>query len=291
MTPLALSLVLLSACSHSIWNFLLKGSTNREVFTWWMLISVSILLIPLGVILFLQEPFTTIGLLFILGTVILHILYYILLARGYTKADLSLVYPIARGMAPILVPILGIFVLNERVSSIGLIGILIIILGIGIVYWWGRIKEIIREPLKFLREPGLRYAVGTGIIIAIYSIWDKVGVSHINPVMYMYSMTLGTAISMFPIILRLHGMPSIQAEWNLNKVRILGAGAFDFLSYVLILTALTFSPISYIAPAREIGIVLVVLLGSLLLKEPFGKGRILGSLMIVLGVALVALAN
>ena len=291
MTPLALSLVLLSACSHSIWNFLLKGSTNREVFTWWMLTSISILLIPLGVILFLQETFTTIGLLFILGTVILHILYYILLARGYTNADLSLVYPIARGMAPILVPILGIFVLNERVSSIGLIGILIIILGIGIVYWWGRIKEIIREPLQFLREPGLRYAIGTGIIIAIYSIWDKVGVSHINPVMYMYSMTLGTAISMFPIILRLHGMAAIQAEWNLNKVRILGAGAFDFLSYVLILTALTFSPISYIAPAREIGIVLAVLLGSLLLKEPFGKGRILGSLMIVLGVALVALAN
>ena len=291
MTPLALSLVLLSACSHSIWNFLLKGSTNREVFTWWMLISISILLIPLGVILFLREPFTTIGLLFIFGTVILHILYYILLARGYASADLSLVYPIARGMAPILVPILGIFVLNERVSSIGLIGILIIILGIGIVYWWGRIKEIIREPLQFLREPGLRYAVGTGIIIAIYSIWDKVGVSHINPVMYMYSMTLGTAISMFPIILRLHGMPSIQAEWNLNKARILGAGAFDFLSYVLILTALTFSPISYIAPAREIGIVLAVLLGSLLLKEPFGKGRILGSLMIILGVSLVALAN
>ena len=109
--------------------------------------------------------------------------------------------------------------------------------------------------------------------------------------MYMYSITLGTAISMFPIILRLHGMPSIQAEWNLNKVRILGAGAFDFLSYVLILTALTFSPISYIAPAREIGIVLAVLLGSLLLKEPFGKGRILGSLMIVLCVALVSLAN
>ena len=291
MTPLALSLVLLSACSHSIWNFLLKGSTNREVFTWWMLISISVLLIPLGIIMFLQEPFTPTGLLFILGTVILHILYYILLARGYTKADLSLVYPIARGIAPILVPILGIFILNERVSSIGLIGISIIILGIGIVYWWGRIKKIINEPLQFLREPGLRYAVGTGIIIAIYSIWDKVGVGHINPVMYMYSMTLGTAISMFPIILRLHGWQSIQAEWKLNRVRILGAGTFDFLSYVLILTALTFSPVSYIAPARVIGIVLAVLLGSILLKEPFGEGRILGSLMIVLGVTLVTLAN
>ena len=259
MSSLALSLVLLSACFHSIWNFLLKGSTNREVFTWWMLISISVLLIPLGVIMFLQEPFSLIGLLFILGTITLHILYYILLARGYSKADLSIVYPIARGMSPILVPIMGVFVLDEGVSFIGLIGISIIILGIGFVYWWGRIKEIINNPLQFLREPGLRYAVGTGIIIAIYSIWDKVGVSHMNPVMYMYSMTLGTAISMFPIVLRLHGLQSIQAEWKLNRIRILGAGTFDFLSYVLILTALTFSPISYIAPAREIGIVLGVI--------------------------------
>jgi drug/metabolite transporter (DMT)-like permease len=96
---------------------------------------------------------------------------------------------------------------------------------------------------------------------------------------------------MFPIVLRLHGLQSIQAEWKLNRIRILGAGTFDFLSYVLILTALTFSPISYIAPAREIGIVLGVLLGSILLKEPFGKGRILGSSMIVLGITLVTLAN
>ena len=290
MTGLALILILLAAVLHASWNFLVKRGTNQEVFVWLSQVALSIFMVPVALILLWLYPVGIIGWWFVLGTVILHVLYFLFLGKGYARADLSVVYPIARGMGPALVPLLGVSILGEEISIPAIIGIIAVIIGIYTVYWWGHFRQILKNPLQLIKEPGSRYAVMTGLIIASYSVWDKVGISHVTPFLYMYLMSLGSALGLTPFILRSHSMETVQTEWRHNRGRILIVALLVFLAYGMVLTTLQFSRVSYVAPAREVGIVIGVLLGILVLKEPFGRGRLLGSSLIVLGLVLIALA-
>ena len=120
--------------------------------------------------------------------------------------------------------------------------------------------------------------------------WDKVGVSHVTPFLYMYLMSLGSALGLAPLLIRSHGTAAVRAEWRHNSTSIVAVGMMTFVAYGLVLTAFQFSRVSYISPAREVGIVIGVLLGVLVLKEPFGRGRIIGSGMIATGLVLIAVA-
>jgi uncharacterized membrane protein len=134
----------------------------------------------------------------------------------------------------------------------------------------------------------MRYAVLTGLTIAAYSIVDKEGVGHVQPLLYMYFLSIGTAAMLAPYILLHKGVDSVRTEWRANAVPITIAGLLTFAAYGLVLTAFSLSRVSYVAPAREVGIVISVMLGVFLLKEPFGRGRLLGSGFIVAGLALIA---
>ncbi|SVB14018.1 uncharacterized protein METZ01_LOCUS166872, partial [marine metagenome] len=129
MTALSLLLVLLSALAHSSWNLLLKRAGDPEVFAWCLLIVASVLLAPVGLALLWYNSVGLSGLWFLLATVVLHVFYFNLLARGYSQGDLSLVYPVARGMGPMLVPVLAVIFLNETVEPLAIAGIAAIIGG------------------------------------------------------------------------------------------------------------------------------------------------------------------
>lgn len=288
MTTLALILVLVSAISHAVWNFLLKRCTNKEIFVWGLLVCIALVASPLAVVLLLIDPVEGPGWWFILVTSLLHALYFLFLGRSYTYGDLSSVYPVARGFAPALVPVLGILILGEKVSFIAAIGITSIVSGIATVYWWGKVKLVLQNPVGLLLDPATRFALLTGLVIAIYSVWDKVGVRYVNPFLYMYFMSLCTAFLLSPYILNKYGPRSVYLEWYKSKGSILSSGCLSFVSYGFILTALTISNVSYVAPAREIGIVVGILLGVFILKESFGLARIIGSSKIVLGLILIA---
>ena len=290
MTALSLVLVLLAAVAHASWNLMLKRATDPEVFAWCLLVVATVLLAPLGVALFLFNSVGLPGLWFVLATIVLHVLYFNLLARGYAQGDLSLVYPVARGMGPMLVPVLAVVLLNETIEPLAIAGIAAIIGGIYTISWWGNFHQVLRSPLLFLRSTGMRYAVLTGLTIAAYSIVDKEGVGHIQPLLYMYFLSFGTAVMLAPYILFHKGAAAVRTEWRANAVPITVAGLLTFTAYGLVLTAFSLSRVSYVAPAREVGIVIGVLMGVYLLKEPFGGGRLLGSGFIVGGLALVALS-
>jgi len=290
MTALALALVLLSAFAHASWNLLLKRSADPEVFAWCLLASATVLLAPLGLALILLNAVGFPGLWFALATILLHVLYFILLGRAYAHGDLSLVYPVARGMGPTLVPVLAVIFLGETIKPLAVAGIAAIIAGIYTISWWGNFHQVLRSPLLFLRSAGMRYALLTGLVIATYSIVDKEGVAHIQPVLYMYFLTIGTAVMLAPYILIQKGTAAVREEWRANAVPIIVAGLLTFAAYGLVLTAFSLSRVSYVAPAREVDIVIGVLMGVYLLKEPFGGGRLLGSSFIVVGVALIALS-
>ena len=288
MTALSLSLILVSSLAHSTWNLLLKQSGDKEVFVWCLLTVASLLLVPLGGALLWFNPIDQPGWWFVLATIALHILYFVLLGRGYAVGDLSLVYPIARGFGPMLVPVLAVLILGETVALQAVVGIVAIVVGIYTLSWWGRFRSLARRPLDILRNPDTRYAILTGVTIAGYALVDKKGVGHVQPFLYMYLMTLGSAVGLSPYILRQRGIGAIGREWRTNSRPIVAAGLLTFLAYGLVLTAFSLSRVSYVAPAREVGIVFGVLMGVLLLKEPFGGGRLLGSSFVVIGLLLIA---
>lgn len=290
MTTLALILVLLSAVAHATWNFLTKRATNHEVFIWWVLISISVLLLPLAAILIWRYPISYPGWWFIFGAAVLHALYFVFLGRSYTYADLSLVYPVARGTGAALVPVIGVLLLKEIITTLAIVGIISVVLGIFTVYWWGQFQKVFHDPFRFFREAGARYALLTGLVLTVYSVWDKVGVSYVNPFLYLYFLVLGSALFLTPYVCRFHGTKAIRIEMKRKTGSIIMSGLLMFIAYGLILFALQFSRVSYIAPAREVGIVIGVLFGTLMLGEPFGKGRVLGSCLIVFGLLLISLA-
>jgi len=266
----------------------MKRALNPPAFSSLLLASSGVALAPIGVILlWLDFPDAT-GWWFILGTVLLHVLYFGFLAKSYTSADLSLAYPIARGTGPALVPVAGVLVLNEEVHPMAVSGIVSVVTGIFVIYWGGRLREVISNPLSLIKTSGTRYALLTGLTITAYAIWDKQGVQHVNSFLYMYLMLLGSAVFLVPHAVRTLGLPTLREEWRRNGPWIVAAGMLTFLAYGLVLTALTFSRVSYVAPAREVGIVLAVILGAVFLRESFGRNRVLGAFCIVLGLSLIA---
>ena len=189
-----------------------------------------------------------------------------------------------------LVPIIGVLVLGESVSFIAAIGIVLVVIGIYTIYWWKNAGDIIKHPFTLVKNVGLRYALLTGLIITCYTIWDKHGVAYVHPIVYVYIMFVGVGIILTPYLLRTHGVSEIKAEWALSKKRIVTVGLLIVLSYGLVLSAMRISQVSYVAPAREIGIVVGVILGIVVLKEPFPLRRLLGSSSIVLGIIAIASA-
>jgi multidrug transporter EmrE-like cation transporter len=170
MTTLSLLLILIAALSHSGWNLLLKKSDNKELFVWWFSVSGAVLLAPLGIVLFLRYPIAAPGHWIVLGAIVLQIFYLIFLGRAYARGDLSLVYPIARGTGPMLVPVLAVLTLGERIEWPAILGIVFVVAGIYTISWWGQFRKIVTNPLSYLREGGVSYALLTGFTITTYSL-------------------------------------------------------------------------------------------------------------------------
>ena len=120
-----------------------------------------------------------IGLWFMLATIALNVSYVNLLALSYAEGDLSLVYPVARGMGPMIVPVLAVVVSSETMEPLAIGGIAAIVGGIYTISWWGNFHQVLRRPLLFLSSAAMRYAVLSGLTIATYVIVDKEGVGHV----------------------------------------------------------------------------------------------------------------
>ena len=290
MTALSLLMILVAAFSHAGWNLLLKKSDDKELFVWWFSVAVAVLLAPLGIALFLLFPISAPGHWILLGAISLQCLYLVFLGRAYTRGDMTLVYPIARGTGPMLVPVLAVLTLGESIAWPAIVGILLVVAGIYTVSWWGNFKEILASPIGFLRSNGVLYALLTGFTITVYSLLDKRGVQYVQPFLYMYILVVGVSFGLAPYILRKYSLSQIRGAWSGNIWAIPVAGLLSYLAYAAILTAFSLSPVSYIVPAREISIVVGVVAGVLILKEPFGRGRLVGSCLIVLGLVLISIS-
>jgi drug/metabolite transporter (DMT)-like permease len=127
-------------------------------------------------------------------------------------------------------------------------------------------------------------------VIAVYSAVDKRGVSHVTPFLYMYFVSAAGSLGMFPFVWRAFKRADLAREWRSHRVSIVAGGLLQYAAYGLVLSAFEIARVSYVGPFREIGIVVGVLLGAIVLRERFGRGRVLGAVIVALGAALVALA-
>jgi drug/metabolite transporter (DMT)-like permease len=206
----------------------------------------------------------------------------VLLNQGYRAGDLSLVYPLARGTGPLLSSVAAILFLGERPSAIAVGGALLIIGGV----------VILTTNLSRLRETGARnaviYALVTGLFIAAYTLWDKQAVSHfgIVPLVLDWGANVGRAILLTPFALKYSDQTI--TEWHEHKYEAIAIAVLIPLSYILVLTAMRFTPVSYVAPAREISILIGTAMGARLLAEGDARRRLAAACAMVLGIVALA---
>jgi drug/metabolite transporter (DMT)-like permease len=280
VTAGALALIVVAAFVHAGWNFLNKKASGHATFTWWVAVLSAVLYAPLAAAMIFywqaRVDLTAIG--FMVGSAGLHTAYFVLLNEGYRAGDLSLVYPLARGTGPLLATIAAIVFLGERPSLIALAGGLFII---------GGILLLSGNPKK-LRQIGasraMAFALATGTVIAAYTLWDKQAVSEfaVAPVLLDWGANFGRALLLTPFALRHRDKTRI--EWQVHRREALGVALLVPLSYILVLTAMQFTPVSYVAPAREMSILVGTVMGTHFLAEGDTGRRLLGAAAMVIGV-------
>ena len=288
-TLLALLLVVASAGAHATWNLLLKRAQRQEVFVWWLSAFGVLGALPIAAVLAVWGGFEPVGVWYVVGSALVHICYFLCLGRSLARSDLSLVYPIARGFGPGLAPVLAVFALGETVTAPAWVGIAGIVVGIYIMAWWGQLRQLIADGGLARNTGGVAYALLTGVCIAIYTIVDKRGVGYISPFLYLYLTTCGVAVGMLPYIMRSYGAAAIVQEWRSGAWAVAAGAGLLFLAYGLVLTAMRIADVSYVAPAREVGLLFALLLGAVVLKERVTAGRVIGAALIVTGLALLTL--
>jgi drug/metabolite transporter (DMT)-like permease len=285
VSALALALIVAAAVIHASWNFLAKRAAGDPTFTWLFAVFSAIFYAPVaaGVLLFTDSSIGWVELGFTAGSAVLHTGYFLLLNQGYHSGDLSLVYPLARGTGPLLSSIAAILFLDERPSAVGLLGALLII---------GGVVALSSNP-EGLRRAGARtaiqYALVTGAFIAAYTVWDKQAVSRfaVSPILLDWGTNVGRTLLLTPLALRRWDKVSI--EWQTHRREAVGVALLAPLSYILVLTALTFTPVTYVAPAREISILIGTAMGTRWLAEGDAARRLTGAAAMVMGVIALAI--
>jgi drug/metabolite transporter (DMT)-like permease len=287
MTGVALLLVTVAAVSHACWNLLAKRSGDKLVFLWWTGVAGAVLFLP-AVLWWTPTwqwlPGTGWGIALSAG---IRAAYFGALGSAYARGDLSLVYPLARGVAPVLVPPFAVLLLGERPSPVGWLAIVTVAVGVYVLHLPGLAFGDVLGPLRALRLPHARYAALTGVMTAAYSIVDKWTISRgVPPLLFAYLTIPGAALLFTPLVLRRRA--AAGAEWRAGRREILLVAVLMTGGYLLVLFALRLAPVSYVAPARELGIVFGALLGSFVLAERHRPQRLAGALLIVIGVLLLA---
>lgn len=283
MNAVALALVLTSAFLHASWNYLAKKSQVKLAFLWWCHFIGVLLFFPMFLHFWPQTTIYPLGWACVVSTSVLHSLYFFFLGSAYETGDLSIVYPLARGIGPLLVPLLAVSLIGEELSTLGILGISLVISGIYLLHLPSFSKQTFFWAFRRLGSRASRWALGTGGTIALYSLVDKVGVDHIYPPVYLYLMSVGMWFLLTPYVM-VKKRKWLRTEWESKKGSILAVGFLIPFTYLLVLFAMEMSKVSYVVALRESSILFSLIYGTISLGEEQSRQRILGAFLIFLGV-------
>jgi drug/metabolite transporter (DMT)-like permease len=284
---LVAGLILAGAIAHAAWNLVVKRSAvSGPVFVWLSVVATSVLLLPVAVVVVLLDPPSWPDLLFaVVGAGILHVGYFLTLQAGYRAGDVSVVYPLARGTGPLLAVLLAIPLLGESPTALGLLGAAAVVAGVVVIGLAGG-----RASWATARA-GVLWGLLVGVFIAAYTLWDAraVTVLALSPILLHAGTNVVEAVLLAPVAVRRWSAvwPTIRAHWR----EILVVAVLSPAAYLCILFALQLAPVAVVAPAREISVVLVGLAGWVLFKEPHPVQRLTGAVIVLGGIALLAVAR
>jgi drug/metabolite transporter (DMT)-like permease len=307
----ALILIFIAAIAHASWNLFTKqaSAAGAASFVWLMSAAATVIYFPVVVASVIASPprLTALCWVFMAGTGLLQAGYFLFLQSGYRLGDLSLVYPIGRGTGAMLAALAGITLLGERPGPAGIAGILLIvaglvILGIPVASASQAVtakavtakavtaKAVTAKAItaKAITAKAITFALITGVFIAAYTLWDKYAVStlKIPSLVQGYASLPVMALVLTPFALRNTGRTA--GVWRTYRRQVLGAAVLSPLAYILVLTALSFTAVSAVAPAREVSVLFGVLLGRRLLGEGSLARRLGAAATIAAGIICIA---
>ncbi len=288
MSNLALILILISALMHALWNLLVKRSQDKTVFIWWMFVSSGTMM-NLGIPVVGHFPLPSwrvVGLA--AAGAACFMFYHLFNGRAYRSGDLSLTYPLSQ-TSMLWVPVWGVLLLGEKITTTGVLGIGLILVGAYCVQLrsisWGAITR----PFHNLQDPAVLAALAAGFIYSIGSIVDKSGVTLYDPFHFTYLLVTFMLLFMTANILRAKYRGRILSELRRSKYLVLLSGPVMMGSFFTFRYGLKLAPVSYAVPARQVSLLIGVLIGVLFLGEECGKIRFTAALLILGGVALIRL--
>jgi drug/metabolite transporter (DMT)-like permease len=268
----AFLLALAAAVIHALWNLLIARARDSEAAT-----AVAVVV---GVLVFTPAALLTWKVdaevwPYVVGSTSFELAYIALLAAAYRRSELSLVYPLARGVAPVLVLIVGVAALGATSSVAQAAGVCLV--GLGVL--------LVRGRRQTADSRGVVFGLAIAACIAGYTLVDNAGVEHAEPLPYLILVMAPAAFVYFAALLRLRGAASLRAEVNLATVV---AGVASLASYVLALAALQLAAAAPVAAVRETSVVIAAALAWIVLKERVGLARLGGAALVAAGIALLA---
>ncbi len=275
MSSGAVALALGAAVLHAGWNVLLAGSRDTGASTAGVLIfGVALLAVPAVV----TGGVSAEAIPFIAASAALELVYFVLLARAYAGGELSVIYPIARGSAPVVVLVFGAIALRESVSLGAAVGVLAIAAGVMLVGLGAFRFRFATESAQPPRD--LLFGLAIGAVIAAYTLVDSEAVEHADPIAYL-ALVIAPCAALYPAVTRTR--PDLSMRTALTAAATFGA-------FLMVLAAFRLAPAAPVAAVRETSVVIAALLAAAFLHEQVGPRRVAGALLVAAGVAAIVLA-
>ncbi len=292
MPASALALVLVAGLIHASWNILAKQASGDARFALFTSIFLAIFWAPVGIWIAwdVVPGWGWREWLLIVVTGVLHVGYYVILLRGYRKADLTVVYPMARGSGPLMSSLVALIFLDEEVSGLGIAGIAGVVLGVFLIAGGPKLLRKASDPAHRKRvHVGIAYGLLTGVFISSYTVVDGYAVKFMlmSPILVDY---MGNFVRL-AVLAPAYFVDKVSAValWKQQWKYALAVGVISPVSYVLVLYAMRLAPISHVAPAREVSMLFAAIIGGHLLNEGDRVQRFIGALFIAVGVSALAL--
>lgn len=275
MGALPLVLVLSSALLHAGWNLVVKSSSDRLVAGWAQVVSAGVVMLPL----LLVNPIPTSVMGFVVISAFVHSFYISSLVAAYERGELSLVYPVARGTAPVLVTIAAALLLDDLPSAGGLVAIALVVIGI---LWLARGTN----------TEGWQWALMTAVAISSYTLIDGAAVRTLDSALgYTAAVFAAHALVFTPIVIVRRGVAPIIDTLRREGGRHLLGGTASAGAYPLVLAAARLAPLGLVSAFRETSVVIGALAGWLILREPDARHRLRGASLVAVGLGVLILAG
>jgi drug/metabolite transporter (DMT)-like permease len=267
----AVALALGAAMLHAVWNLLLARAPDTEAATAVALATSAVICAPVAL---LEWRVDAEAWPYIAASSALELAYFALLGIAYRRAELSVVYPLARGLAPVVVLVGAVVLTGADTSSAQIAGVGLVAAGVALV-----------RGLRSGTGGGVAFGLAIACCIAAYTVVDKHGVEHASPLAYLELITLTIGIAYASALAALRGPAALRAELNVRAVAI---GIASFAAYGLVLAALRLAPAASVAAVRETSVLIATALAAVVLREHVTRWRFAGAVLVVGGVALLA---